>query len=123
MYDDREQSLQGADYTYIATVACSAADPLVKAWLTFKTDLSVADPGSLQKSVTASNVAGTGQITDTGSTDGIATIRFDLTATDTAGLSPRDYVFDVKVKTNSTAKAYAAGGIWHFWQNVTTTST
>lgn len=124
MYDDRESSLQGADYTYTATVKCSAADPLVKAWLTLKTDLSVADPGSLQKAVTTSNVAGTGQITADGSaTSGLATIRFDLTATDTAGLSPRDYVFDVKVKTNSTAKAYAAGGIWHFFQNVTTTST
>lgn len=120
-YDDRESSLQGADYTYIATVSVSAADPLVKAWLTWKANLADADPGILQKAVTASNVAGTGQITDTGATNGLATIRFDIADTDTTALAARDMLFDVKVKTASGAIAYGAGGIWHLTQNVTTT--
>lgn len=119
-YDDREQSLQGADYTYVATVSCSASDPLVLAILTWKANLADADPGILQKKVTTSNVAGTGQITADGSANGLATIRFDIADTDTTALSPRDMIFDVKVKTNSGAIAYGAGGIWHLFANVTT---
>ena len=122
-YDDRESAIQGADYTYWATVRCSAADPLVKAWLTFKTDLTAADPGTLQKVVTTSNAAGTGQIVNDGSTTGgIALIRFDLTAANMTAFSPRDYLFDVKVKTNSGAEAFGAQGLWHIWQANTTSS-
>jgi hypothetical protein len=86
-----------------------------------KANLSDADPGALQKIVTTANVAGTGQIEVDGSTTGIAIIRFDLTGTDTAGLSPQSYWFDVRVKTNSTAPAYGAGGIWMIHQSTTTT--
>lgn len=122
MYDDRESSIQGASYTYVASVKVTAADPLVKAWLTYKANLADADPGALQKIVTTANVPGTGQITDNGATNGIALIRFDIWAADTVGMAPRDYWFDVKVKTNGTALAYGAGGLWHFYQNVTVTS-
>lgn len=66
-YDDREYGIQGAAYTYTATVNVSAADPLVKAAYTLKANLADADPGILQKAVTTSNVAGTGQITADGS--------------------------------------------------------
>lgn len=120
-YDDREYGIQGAAYTYRASVAVSKTDPLIKAAYTLKGNLSDADPGALQKIVTTSNVAGTGQIEVDGSTTGIAVIRFDLTGTDTSGLSPRDFWFDVRVKTNSTAPAFGAGGIWHLYQAVTTT--
>jgi hypothetical protein len=118
-YDDRESSIQGADYTYEADVSVNPADPLTKAWLTFKNSPNDADPGALQKIVTTAASAGVGQITDNGATTGIATVLFTLTAADSAALTPRDFYFDVKVKTASTALAYGAGGIWHLWQNVT----
>jgi hypothetical protein len=82
-YDDRESVIQGASYTYTATVRVTASDPLVLAWYTVKANISDADPGVLQKKVTTSNVAGTGQITADGSAAGTATIRFDITSTDT----------------------------------------
>lgn len=119
MYDDRESSIQGADYTYVATVSVSSADPLTKAYLTFKASPNDADPGALQKTVTTVNSVGVGQITNDGSTNGLATVLFTISAGDSAALTPRDYYWDVKVKTVSTALAYAAGGIWHFYQNVT----
>jgi hypothetical protein len=123
-YDDRVKTIQGADYTYTDSIKCSAADPLVKAWLTLKTDLSVADPGSLQKAVTTANVAGTGQITaDGASTGGAASVRFDLTAANTTALTAQSFLFDVKAKTASGAFAYGAQGIWANTQNVTTTTT
>ena len=122
-YEDREYSIQGADYEYEAIVSVNIGDPLAKAWLTFKQDMSDADPGVLQKVVTTTNSAGVGQITDGGSITGIATIRFDLTAAESAALSPRDYYFDVKVKTAGTSLAYGAGGLWHFYQNVTDATT
>ena len=119
-YDDRESSIQGADYTYEADVSVSKTDPLTKAWVTYKNSLSDADPGALQKIVTTANLPGVGQITDNGATTGIAKVLFTLTAADSSALKPQDYYFDVKAKTASTALAYGAGGIWHFWQNVTT---
>lgn len=120
MYDDRESSLQGADYVYTATVRVSASDPLVLAILTWKASLGDADPGILQKKVTTSNVAGTGQITADGSVGGTATIRFDIADTDTTALATQTMIFDVKVKTASGAFAYGAGGYWSLRQNVTT---
>ena len=122
-YDDRESVIQGADYTYTASVKVNAADPAVKAWYTLKANLTDADPGALQKAVTTSNSAGTGQITADGSVGGNCTIRFDITATNTTALSPRTYFFDVKVKTNSGAFAYGAQGVLAAVQNVTTTTT
>lgn len=78
-------------------------DPLVKAWLTIKTAPNVADPGTLQKVITTSQVAGTGHITQDGSVgngDGVASLRFELTKTDTATLGHAiRYFYDVQVKT------------------------
>jgi hypothetical protein len=119
VYDDRESSLQGADYSHLATVYVNQSDPLVKAYMTWKVNRSDADPGVLQKTVTVTNSAGVGQIVDDGSTDGVALVRFDITAAQSAALSPQDYQWDIKIKTAGTALAYAAGGIWHFWQNTT----
>lgn len=120
-YDDRESSLQGAFVSYTAYVAVNVGDGLVKAALTYKANLADADPGALQKIVTTSNVAGTGQITDDGSTDGQAVIRFDITGTNSLAMSTRDYWFDVACKTASGAPAFGAGGIWHFYQPTTMT--
>jgi hypothetical protein len=121
-YDDRESVIQGASYTYTATVRVTASDPLVLAWYTVKANISDADPGVLQKKVTTSNVAGTGQITADGSAAGTATIRFDITSTDTTGLTAQGYVFDVKVKTTSGAFAYGAQGRLQVHRNVTTST-
>jgi hypothetical protein len=43
-----------------------ATQTLALAWMTFKTNVTDADPGLLQKAITTASVAGTGQITDTG---------------------------------------------------------
>lgn len=122
-YDDREQVVQGADYTYTAAIACNAADPLVLAWYTVKANISDADPGALQKKVTTSNSAGTGQITADGSgTSGAASIRFDITHANTTALSPQPYLFDVKAETASGAMFYGAQGLLKVIQNVTTST-
>lgn len=123
MYDNYEESIQGADYEHDATIRCSAADPLVKAWLTLKVLRGDADPGALQKAVTTTPSAGVGNIVNDGSlTSGVALVHFFLTAADTTGLKTIDYQFDVKAKTASGAFVYGAAGIWHFWQNITTST-
>lgn len=121
-YDDRESLIQGADYTYIASVRVSTADPVALAWYTIKVSASDADPGLLQKKVTTSNSAGTGQITADGSTTGTATIRFDITAANTTALPAQHLLFDVKVKTSSGALAYGAQGRLLVTRNVTTST-
>lgn len=114
--DDRVASICGADYEYDAASRTVVGDGLVKAWLTLKPypeGVNVADgSATLQKAVTTSNVAGTGQITDDGATDGAAVIRFDLTAANTLSLGQRDFAFDVKVKAASGAEFFAARGLW-----------
>ena len=65
--------------------------------LTIKDAIATADPGLIQKSITSSNVAGTGQIEDTGAS-GIGKIRFDLTTTNTLLMTAdTDYYFDIQV--------------------------
>lgn len=55
----------------------------------------------ISKSITSANVAGTGQIEDTGA-DGIGRIRFDLSATDTGQFTAEtDYDFDISVTLSS----------------------
>lgn len=107
---DRIKLTQGADESWTANTNCSAADPLVLAIVTLKKDITDADPGVLQKKPTASFSAGVGQITDTGSTDGTAVIRFDFTAAELAALPARQYEFDVKVKTTAGLFFPAASG-------------
>lgn len=71
-----------------------------KAWLTVKAAAADADPGIFQKAITTTDVPGTGRITDAGSS-GTATLRFDLTAANTALLTAgTEYFYDVQVKTS-----------------------
>lgn len=81
----------------------TTTDPLTKAWLTIKTAPAVPDPGTLQKIITTTPVAGTGHIAQDGSPsngDGIASLRFELTKTDTASLgSSIKYHYDIQCKT------------------------
>lgn len=69
---------------------------------TLKASLADADgSATIQKSITSSNVAGTGQVENVG-TGGIGVIRFDLTATDTlAMIADQKYYFDIQVTLDS----------------------
>lgn len=70
-----------------------ASDTIAEAWLTVKTSKSDADGSALfQKIITSSNVAGTGQIEDTGS-NGTAVLRFDVLQADSAALTADTQVF------------------------------
>lgn len=77
---------------------------LTDAWLTVKEHPDDADSAAIiDKQITSADVAGTGQITDTGA-DGTGAVRFDLKDTDTALLVPgRDYYWDIQVKTSAAA--------------------
>lgn len=71
---------------------------LSKAWLTLKALPTDVDPGVLQKTITTTLVAGSGQITDDGTTDQAGALAFIFTAANTAALTAgRSYPFDVKV--------------------------
>lgn len=79
-----------------------------KAWLTIKaTQASTSDTAAIvQKTITTSAVIGTGQITDDGTTDGVAAVRFELTNADTVLLvNETTYYYDIQVLT-STGKIY-----------------
>jgi hypothetical protein len=92
---------------------------LVKAWLTLKVGAADADPGVLQKVITTVNVAGTGQITDDGTGDGIGALLFQLTATDTAALGTTTRVYDVQIKLDDGSIATVEMGTITFVQGVT----
>jgi hypothetical protein len=82
-----------------------ATQTLTKAWLTFKTKASDADPGLLQKAITSSAVAGQGQILDTGAS-GTGQLLFQLSGADTLALPVGiNTAYDVKVLT-SAGKVY-----------------
>lgn len=70
---------------------------VAKAYLTVKADVDDSDPGLVQKAITTTPVSGTGQIEDTGSGDGTAILRFELTPTDTDAIGVTRRVFDVQI--------------------------
>lgn len=78
---------------------------ITAALLTLKAAIATADPGLFQKSITTSNVAGTGQVEDAGSS-GVGRIRFDLNDDDTLLMTAdTEYFFDIQV-TLSDASIY-----------------
>lgn len=84
-----------------------AGQTLVKGWLTFKGNLNTADPGLLQKVITATPVVDVGQITDAGAS-GTGAVLFQLTKADTAALPiGKPTAYDIQVKT-SAGKIYTA---------------
>jgi cytoskeletal protein RodZ len=97
-----------------------ATQTLALAWMTFKTNVTDADPGLLQKAITTASVAGTGQITDTGAS-GTGVVFFQLTAANTLTLpSGVNVHYDIKVKT-SAGKIYTAEqGIFNLAPRITT---
>lgn len=86
-------------------VDVTVSDPLIKAWLTVKTSATDPDPGVVQKIITTTPITGVGQIAQDGSVNngnGTASMRFELTKTDTAALgSTVRYYYDVQVKTSA----------------------
>ena len=69
--------------------------------LTLKATIATADPGLFQKSITSSNVAGTGHIEDTGAS-GIGKLRFDLTDDNTLLMTAdTQYYFDIQITLSS----------------------
>lgn len=111
---------EGQDYEIARTItSVPAGDTLAKAWLTMKTLITNADPGLFQKEITSSNVAGTGQITDTGA-DGTGAVRFDLEPADTALPTPGvAVVYDIKVLTTAGKIYYGEKGTFTTEQRVT----
>lgn len=84
-----------------------ATQTLTKAWLTFKTKPSDADPGLLQKVIAPGAVVGQGQITDTGAS-GTGSLLFQLSQANTLALPVGiDVHYDIKVLT-SAGKIYTA---------------
>lgn len=84
------------------------------AWLMVKTAYSVADgSATISKEITTSNVAGTGQIEDDGTTDGTATLRFDLTnANTTAVTADVLYVYGIQYKlSDGTVREFEHGTV------------
>lgn len=98
----------GDDLDIIETVLqIPAGQTLVMAWLTFKADPSVADPGLLQKVITLLATVGQGQITDDGA-DGTGMLLFQLSGTNTLALPVgKKTPYEIKVKT-SAGKIYTA---------------
>jgi hypothetical protein len=110
--DDRERTVQGVDYLYEADTDVNPADPLISATFTLRNNVTDTVTYALQKTVTATLVSGTGQIVDSGATDGQATVNFYLLAAETLALAARDFFFTVLCTTTSGADFYAARGIW-----------
>lgn len=84
------------------------------AWLMVKTAYSVADgSATISKEVTTTNVAGTGQIEDDGTTDGTATLRFDLTNTNTTAVTADVlYVYGIQYKlSDGTVREFEHGTV------------
>lgn len=79
-------------------------DPLVKAWITIKATRAATDPGLVQKVITTT-MTSSGQIGQDGSAaqgNGIASVYFPLSKTDTALLGPfTTYWYDIQVLTAS----------------------
>lgn len=75
---------------------------VVEGWLTVKTAIADADVAAIfQKIITAADVAGTGQIEDTGA-DGSAVVRFDLTAANTTAMTAgTNYYYDIQVRLDN----------------------
>lgn len=78
---------------------------LTKAWFTVKFQWSATDTNTvIQKEITTVDVAGTGHITDDGSGDQTAAVRFDLPSADTLKLQKGlEYLYDIQVLTDGGA--------------------
>lgn len=90
--------VRGDQFSIYRTVrGLSSGITVSSALLTVKNTIATVDPGLFQKSITSSNVAGTGKIEDTG-VSGIAKLRFDFTSANTLLMvADTEYYFDIQV--------------------------
>jgi len=99
--------VQGDDITITRTIDTLPAS-ITKCWFTVKpAKSSVNDTTAIfQKVITTASVPGVGAITDDGTTDGVAAVRFELVNADTVLLENETaYYYDIQVLT-STGKIY-----------------
>ncbi len=90
--------VEGEDFPWYLRYGNLRGRSVVSAKLTIKAAYGDADPGIFQKSITTSNVAGTGHVENTGASGGVAIMRFDINAADTeAGSVDTRYSYDVKI--------------------------
>ena len=97
-------------------------DYVIAARLTFKTSTAVADPGTLQKTI--SNISNSdGVIEDTGQTSGITVVRFDFSAADTLLFTAgTEYVWDLELSTDGGQVITQLAGTVVWSEQVTVTS-
>lgn len=78
-----------------------AGETVTRAWMTVKSSRSDLDADALvQKDVTTSDVAGTGQVENDGTGDVDPVVRFDLVGSDTEGLTRPSKYYDIQLKTS-----------------------
>jgi hypothetical protein len=96
---------------------------LQQAVMTVKKYWSDADPGIFQKIITVDDLPGTGQITDSGASDNVGVVRFDLTPTNTLAVVPPyprfKYKWDIKVTTDAGKKYTSNKGTIYGEQPIT----
>ena len=98
--------VSGDDFGIIRTITNVPSGALLaKAWLTVKFLWSATDANTvIQTEITTSDVSGTGHITDDGSGDQSAAVRFDLPSVDTLKLQKGlSYLYDIQVLTDGGA--------------------
>lgn len=100
-----QQYVRGNDLDVTRTVTVvPSGQTLTEAWL--RVNAVSSSTQVFQKHITSTLVAGEGQIEDTGAGDGIAIIRFEITATDglltTGGTvaAPTQHPYGIQVKTS-----------------------
>lgn len=95
--------VKGDDLDVIRTVTnIPAGQTVTQAWLTVKAAGGGADPGIFQKDIDSIEDAAQGHITDNGSGDGTAVLKFYLTGTNTKLLTPgQSYDYDIQIKTSA----------------------
>jgi len=101
-FDNNEGFVRGDAFARVFFVNRLRGLTVSEAWLTVKAATSDADgAATFQKIITTSNVAGTGQIENAGST-GTAKLRFDITTANSEALTAGTvYYYDVQVKLSN----------------------
>jgi len=89
---------------------------VTKAWLMVKTSVSVIDASAtISKTITTTNVAGTGQIEDDGTTDSTAILRFDLTNANTIAVTAETvhlYSIQIKLDNSDIVEIETGQAVW-----------
>lgn len=120
--DDGERFVVGDDAEILCTITLvPVGQEITKAWFTLKRRKTDADVAALvQKAVTATDVPGTGQITDTGLADQTAAVRFDIPAVNSTAIpSGRAWPWDVQIKLTGGKIVTIAHGTMTWQEQIT----